>query len=175
MKQVPRFSRSVPVGSLVALLALAAGAYCKGRELPENQCVFDSDCDNNQVCAGRFCRQSCNNRPNVPQRDRDRDCPTGYTCRPADNNGRYACYPPNQPYRCLYHSECDAPLICARDGFCRNQCASDYDCFIYTLNRASMCVREADAGTGTCDFRLVDGGTGDASGDASTDAATPTD
>ena len=168
------------IGSLVALLTLSlAAAFCKGREVPDGQCVFNSDCDNNYVCAGKVCRQPCNSRPCVSQAERDRDCPSNTTCRPGDESGSYACYPRDVPYRCVYHSECNqaAREICARDGFCRAQCVSDYDCYVATLNLSSRCVPTGDAGpAGTCDFRFDDAGTGDASAsDASSGEASASD
>ncbi len=183
MKQSSIVRASTRIGSVVALLAMSvAASFCKGREVPDGQCVFNSDCDNGEVCAGKVCRKPCNSRAGVSQAERDRDCqpPAGYTCRPADTTGSYACYPPNVPYRCVYHSECnqDRREICARDGFCRSQCITDYDCFVYTLNPTSHCVIEGDsAAGGTCDFRVTDGGTDDAATDAATDAPTdaPTD
>ncbi len=184
MKQSSIVRASSRVGSIVALVAMSVVAsFCKGREVPDGQCVFNSDCDDGQVCAGKVCRKPCNSRAGVSQAERDRDCqpPAGYTCRPADTTGSYACYPPDVPYRCVYHSECnqDRREICARDGFCRSQCVTDYDCFVYTLNVTSRCIITSDAGTGgTCDFRVTDGGADDAAtdaSDASSDSASPSD
>ncbi len=153
-------------GLVAALLLAALGAWCT--RIPKGQCVFNADCEENQVCANRYCRQQCNGSPNISQEVRDRDCPAGYTCRPGDNAGPYACYPPNTPYRCVYHSECNQMRqeICARDGFCRSQCVSNYDCVVLTGSRSSTCL--VDAG-GVCDFRFEDAGVDDAS---SSDAAT---
>jgi hypothetical protein len=179
VKQSSTVFASTRVGTIVALVALSlAAAFCKGREVPPGQCVFNSDCDNGEVCAGKSCRKPCNSRAGVSQADRDRDCPTGFTCRPADTSGFYACYPPNEPYRCVYHSECNQARreICARDGFCRAQCINDYDCFVSTLNPTSRCVPEGDGALGgTCDFRVSDGGVDDGAADAAAEAATPAD
>jgi hypothetical protein len=178
VKQSRSLFRSARVETLFSLVVLTLTvAMCQGRDIPSGQCVFNADCPTSgDVCAGRFCRKACNSRPNATQAERDRDCPAGFTCRRADAEGFYACYPPGAPYRCVYHSECDQGRnqICARDGVCRNQCVTDYDCFVATLNRASMCIREGDAGSGTCDFRFtVDAGTDDAA--APSDAASTSD
>ncbi|MFO0607051.1 MAG: hypothetical protein U0324_28015 [Polyangiales bacterium] len=190
MKIFAHLAGNTRVGSLAAAAALVvAAAFCKGREVPEGQCSFNSDCDNNYVCAGRYCRRPCQCPAGVAQSVCDSDCRSagaGYTCRRADDGVAFACYAPTDPYRCIYHSECNTERrqICARDGFCRSQCARDYDCEVLTGSRSSMCVAEADAGDagGTCSFRLDDAGADDvhveddapaddaAGGDAGSDA-----
>jgi hypothetical protein len=146
---------------LLGVMTIAA-SFCRSRLPPEGQCVFNSDCDDNKVCAGRYCRTSCNSRPNATQAERDRDCGdvTLFTCRRADDGINYACYRRGEPYRCVYHSECNQSRneICARDGFCRSQCLEDYDCVTLTGNRSSMCIDRMGALGGVCDFRRDDAG-----------------
>lgn len=179
MKQNIQHAGMTRFGSVAAVAALVvAAAFCKGREVPDGQCSFNSDCESGFVCAGRYCRRQCQCPAGVPQATCDSDCRSagqGYSCRRADDGVNFACYAPNEPYRCIYHSECsiERRQICARDGFCRSQCITDYDCFVSTLNPTSHCVIEGDsAAGGTCDFRVTDGGADDAATDASSDTST---
>lgn len=155
------------LGSLAAVVAVVLVAtVCKGREVPDGQCSFNSDCESGFVCAGRYCRRQCQCPAGVAQSVCDSDCRVvgpNHTCRRADDGVNYACYAPTDPYRCIYHSECNTERrqICARDGFCRSQCARDYDCEVLTGSRSSRCIPEGDAG-GTCSFRLEDAGVDDA-------------
>ena len=175
MKQNIQHAGMTRFGSVAAVAALVvAAAFCKGREVPDGQCSFNSDCESGFVCAGRYCRRQCQCPAGVPQATCDSDCRSagqGYSCRRADDGVNFACYAPNEPYRCIYHSECsiERRQICARDGFCRSQCVTAYDCEVLTGSRSSMCVPEGDAG-GTCSFRLDDAGADDAAGDAAGDA-----
>ena len=157
------------VGVVTALAGLVLlAAYCKNRSLPDGQCVFNSDCDGNAICAGRFCRAQCN--PAGGQGDRD--CVSmfgmGWHCRPSGQADKSVCTPPGDEGYCVYSSQCNDPLVCTRDGRCANQCVTDRDCVTISLDPTAQCSM-----AGYCSFR--DGGvSGDASGDGgvgATDAA----
>lgn len=155
------------LGTLAGMLyACALLADCKGRALPEGQCVFDSDCDGGLVCAGGFCRAVCNADAGARA---DADCAqfgAGFHCRPSGVMGRSVCLPPTEEGYCVYHSECSPPLVCNRDGRCGPQCRENRDCVAISLDPSATCQPD-----GTCSFR--DGG---ASGtDATTDATAPAD
>ena len=179
MNQPTQHAGKTRLGSLAAAAALVvAAAFCKGREVPDGQCSFNSDCESGFVCAGRYCRRQCQCPMGVAQSVCDSDCRAvgvSFTCRRADDGVNFACYAPSDPYRCIYHSECsiERRQICARDGFCRSQCARDYDCEVLTGSRSSMCIAESDGGDagGTCNFRFDDAGADDAADDAAGDAA----
>lgn|GEM_PF-1429504 len=179
VKQNTQHAGMTRFGSVAAVAALVvAAAFCKGREVPDGQCSFNSDCESGFVCAGRYCRRQCQCPTGVAQATCDSDCRAagaGYSCRRADDGVAFACYAPTDPYRCIYHSECsiERRQICARDGFCRSQCQTPYDCEVLTGSRSSTCVAESDGGDagGTCSFRLDDAGADDDAGDASDAAA----
>ncbi len=138
-------------GIIVALFGLLSPApSCKGRNLPAGQCVFNSDCDNNQICAGTYCRAQCNPAGGQGDRDCVTQFGTGWHCRPSGQGSTSVCTPPNDEGYCVYSSQCNTPLVCTRDGRCANQCVTDYDCQIIALDTTATCI------TGTCSFR--DGG-----------------
>ncbi len=138
---------------MLALGLFALGGACKKLSPSGGQCNFNADCDEGLVCAGSYCRATCNPVAENP----DRDCPTGWRCRssgPANNN-RPVCMPPGERGYCAYHSECPEPLVCV-NGRCDSQCRTARDCQLY--DPQSQCVSIGD-GLFACSFR--DGGVRD--------------
>ena len=157
------------VGSRAALLwACVALAYCKLKyEPPEGQCLFNSDCPASSICAGRYCRATCNDRDAATAAERNRDCPAGWQCLPSGQEGRRVCLPPGVFGYCVYSSDCTSPFVCTRDGRCSPQCREARDCYTISLDPSSTCVFTDDIGT--CSFRDA-GGT-----PPPTDATSPVD
>jgi hypothetical protein len=141
--------RTAPWALLLGLLGAGADG-CKSREIPEGQCVFNTDCDDGLVCAGRYCRQACNPDPSNG-RNPDRDCPTGWRCLSSGEQGRSVCLPPGENGFCVYHSDCREPYVCTRDGRCSDQCRADRDCERTVFDPGAQCVFVNDVGV--CDFR----------------------
>lgn len=136
------------VAAVVSLGGAAEG--CKNREIPEGQCIFNTDCDSPLVCAGRFCRQPCN--PDMSNgRDPNRDCPTGWRCLSSGERNQSVCLPPGENGYCVYHSDCREPYVCTRDGRCSAQCVTDRDCINTALDPSARCSMVD--GVGVCDFR----------------------
>ena len=138
---------------LVLLAALAgwSGAGCTSRDVPPNQCVFDSDCADGTVCVGEHCRARCSTNS---------DCPAGSRCRPADTAGSSACVPADAPRSCLYASDCPEGSYCTRDGVCQAQCRTDYDCQVtnpYQSCAGGLCVLACSPRTADCNATPRDG------------------
>lgn len=158
--------------SLLLCLGLAAsGAACKRISPAGGQCNFNADCEDGLVCAGSFCRATCNPMAANP----DRDCPAGWRCRPSgpQNMSRPVCLPPGEQGYCAYSSECPEPLVCV-NGRCDSQCRTNRDCQLY--DPTAQCVPIGDGLQG-CSFR--DGGVRDVpasfNDSAAQDAAAPAD
>lgn len=155
---------------LVLALLGAVVPGCKSKQSVGGECLFNSECDDGLICAGRLCRNQCNLA--APAETRNRDCPAGTTCRTAAQGNVGACLPVGDNGYCVYHSECTAPLVCNIDGRCSAQCREDRDCQAISLDPSSTC--HVVEGVGTCSFR--DGGTGasaDTGSAADTGSSTP--
>lgn len=140
--------------SFLALLLVAGlQAYCKRAQSVGQQCVFNSDCDQDShlVCAGRVCRPQCNlTVPNV--NGRHPDCPAANTyCGSTGQPGIGACLDSADPGYCVYASDCRAPYVCTLDGRCAAQCRMSRDCVAISLDPAATCEMTDDVGT--CSFR----------------------
>jgi hypothetical protein len=100
-------------------------------------CTINGDCPNPLSCTFGRCHESC---------VASRDCPTGSRCLRTPNGG--VCQLPDQK-GCL-SSACPAPLACAPDGQCRNQCQSGVDCFATQTCVENACAEpeEVDSTTG---------------------------
>ncbi|MEZ4407044.1 MAG: hypothetical protein R3A52_11270 [Polyangiales bacterium] len=145
----------------MALALLASTAVgCKSKQPVNGECVFNSECEDGLVCAGRYCRKECN--LDAPAETRDRDCPSGFYCGTTGQGRRGACIPVGDPGYCVYASDCREPLVCTPNGQCASQCVQDRDCQVISLDPTARCDRSADVGV--CSFRITDGG-------AETDAA----
>lgn len=138
---------------LLCLGLTVFGGACKKLSASGGQCNFNADCDEGLVCAGSYCRATCNATAANP----DRDCPTGWHCRSSGpaNMSRSVCLPPGEQGYCAYHSECPEPLVCV-NGRCDSQCRTNRDCQLY--DPTAMCESIGD-GLSACSFR--DGGTRD--------------
>jgi alpha-tubulin suppressor-like RCC1 family protein len=124
-------------------------------ELEGEACVRNSDCPATLVCLMGRCANACN---------ADLDCPPGARCL-TDATGAHGCRDTFMMH-CTLNSDCAAPLVCANDGVCRQQCLTTRDC---------RDGRVCDA-TGTCVWPSTDGAPSDATtidggNDASNDAA----
>jgi alpha-tubulin suppressor-like RCC1 family protein len=162
-----------------------------GCQLPEEKgCALDSECPDPLVCRQTECTNVC---------EADRDCPPGAICDVDPDTGDRGCRDPAGD-ECVLNSDCEAPLICAVDQQCREQCVGDRDCrdgtFCNTTRSPRTCdlpevppmdagadapvdaTPGGDAGTDAAVDGGVDGGMGggdDSGGDASPTDAAPTD
>lgn len=140
--------------AVYALASITSGCFARARI--EQQCVFDSDCDDALVCAGGFCRAVCRT---------DRDCiPSGGACVPGPEPDSTLCLWPSSPPLCNYNTDCKRSRICSPDGWCSPQCTTDADCMVVHRNgrcRASGCYlinfgETCGPSLSACDGRCVD-------------------
>lgn len=117
------------------LAAIAALAACVATRGDGESCLFNGDCADPLLCAGRRCRAPC--------RD-DRDCYNGWLCKPSGTERARVCLPPAEPGYCVHHSDCDAPQVCRVDGTCGGQCLVDADCRSFSPAGAAACVAFTD-------------------------------
>ncbi len=89
--------------SFALLAALSASCTSPLRGASE-ECLFNGDCREGLLCAGRRCRVVC--------RD-GRDCAGATRCASA-GDGRLACLPPDEPPYCRRASECAEAEVCLR-------------------------------------------------------------
>ncbi len=136
----------------IALAALALAA-CTARHQQGDECVFNGDCADPLVCAARRCRLACRT---------DRDCRNNTVCRPSGELGVRVCLPPEAPWSCAAHEDCDAPDICGPTHQCQRPCRVDYDCRFVSFG--------ARCAEGVCE--AADAATPD---DAAADAKAPAD
>ncbi len=78
-----------------------------------DSCVLSSECEASLVCLMGRCSEPCAS---------DVDCPAGAVC--VEGTG---CRD-GAMVECELNTDCVAPLICAPDGLCREQCHTDRDC-----------------------------------------------
>lgn len=132
--------------TLVLVLAAPLGG-CKKLAASGSQCNFNADCEEGLVCAGNFCRPTCNPDAGNP----DRDCPAGWRCRSSGPGGgnRPVCLPPGEQGYCAYHSDCIEPLVCVQ-GRCDSQCRTARDCQLF--DPQAQCISIGDGLFG-CSFR----------------------
>lgn len=144
------FSRLAPLSSLLRpllqLTALAFIGFTMAASCGEadvllaaigGECVLDSDCDGELVCTFRRCHQACVTTA---------DCEPGQRCVEAEANK--VCLLDAEA-SCAANSDCPAPLACAPDARCRNQCLTDPDCIAGQLcSRQRACAEpgELDGG-----------------------------
>jgi hypothetical protein len=125
------------VRTILIMVAVAGlGAFGCGSSGPVGtpHCVLNSDCKSPLVCALGYCVDQCTE---------SRDCPAGQRCvsleAPGDAGagsgdggvatpGAGLSCQPTDLAMCQYTSQCRAPLVCALDQQCRNQCLQDLDC-----------------------------------------------
>ena len=125
-----------------ALLALAA---CTSEAPAGGQCAFNTDCAEGLTCVSRYCRALCGDGGT---------CGAGLRCEPAAGTGYSICVPAAAEQGCAYASDCPAPLVCSRDGRCRPQCVTDYDCKVinpYLTCVEGSCSLVCARGTADCD------------------------
>jgi hypothetical protein len=117
------------------LTAVALGGACSNDQ-PKKQlsdgCVQNSDCSGSLVCSFGHCHAACK---------KSKDCPSAERCV-KDSSGSTVCQQPNE-VKCLYNSDCTAPLVCPIDGQCRNQCRTDRDCVSGQLCTIELVCAEA--------------------------------
>jgi hypothetical protein len=79
-------------------------------------CVINTDCLDPLSCSFGKCHVACREA---------RDCAAGATCLKSTTGNVCAL---NEEQKCVYDSNCPAPLVCGRDLKCRNECEADRDC-----------------------------------------------
>jgi hypothetical protein len=141
----PDLSPDLPID----LAPLPADATFALPEVPSRfgACVINSDCANPLACVFGRCHIAC---------AASRDCPFGSRC--VKGPFGQVCLLPSED-SCETATSCPAPLVCAADHRCRNECRADVDCPIAQLCAdRSACVEPTgvviDGGSGL----VVDGG-----------------
>ena len=104
-------------GLMIVLACLAAGCSGPKKIAVGGACILNSDCNQPLVCTMGKCHDACHTSA---------DCPAGQSCITATDQSR-VCQLPVETH-CLYASDCQAPLTCAVDQRCHNQCQGDVDC-----------------------------------------------
>ncbi|HVU50485.1 MAG TPA: hypothetical protein VHL80_07345 [Polyangia bacterium] len=106
------------LGLVLGLVGLAGGAGCSA-QAPLHltpKCLFQSDCVGALACVQGYCVAKCQT---------SKDCnPVGRCITTSEGT---TCEAP-ETATCHYNSQCPAPLICAGDFQCRNQCQTAADC-----------------------------------------------
>ncbi|MFO0630189.1 MAG: hypothetical protein U0325_31820 [Polyangiales bacterium] len=119
-------SPSRPRPSFLALVLVAGlQAFCKRAQSVGQQCVFNSDCDQEAhlVCAGRVCRPQCNLTV-MAVNGRHPDCPAANTyCGPTGQTGVGACLDNADPGYLRLHDDC-SPTCAASTGAARRSAAA---------------------------------------------------
>jgi hypothetical protein len=141
---------------VLAVLALGVAVQCSSDE-PASQvqapCLINSDCSNPLSCTFGRCHNQCKATG---------DCPLPQHCVKTVGDFGVCQFP--DEVKCIRNSDCSAPLVCATDSHCRNQCKTERDCFPeQTCAAGGYCAEKNEV---TADNRLLgeDGG-------ASTDGA----
>lgn len=123
---------------VVAVTTLSCGSDSPVK--PGTACVVNSDCNNPLSCSFGTCHSAC---------QESRDCPTGQRCvsaGPVMGAGDAGTSTVNVcqlavEKTCVQNSDCKAPLVCARDLQCRNQCREDRDC----ATKSQKCIENVCA------------------------------
>ena len=135
---------------------------------PGMGCALNSDCATGLTCTFGACHTPCK---------LNGDCPAPELCiksNPSVDAGTVAAGTVNvcqlaKELTCVYNSNCMAPLVCARDEQCRNQCQTDVDCVSPQVCTASkVCALTSQLVAGTNDVPLVTAGQGGAAGSQAT-------
>ena len=149
--------RSVAAGLVLVTASLLSG--CGGgsaKPAPGMACALNSDCAAGLICTFGLCHGAC-----VPNATNG-DCPAPQLCvksgGTADGGSLNVCQLPTE-LKCVYNSDCTAPLICARDEQCRNQCQSNVDCVMgQVCTDSKVCALTSQLEQGTNDVKVVTSG-----------------
>ncbi len=114
--------------SAALLFACCDGSTPSALSLLGESCRLNSDCEGGLACVFGVCHEECSTT---------KDCPEG-RCIVGDGRVRHC--QPAAASACALHSDCLAPLVCGRDGRCRNECAADRDCVPGQRCTAATCA-----------------------------------
>jgi hypothetical protein len=109
--------RCSAVVALVLGLSLAGCGGGSSTITPGATCAMNSECASGLTCSFGRCQAACKEA---------RDCANGEQCV-KNGSGVNSCLL-REIEMCNYNSQCPAPLVCAADLKCRNQCLGDRDC-----------------------------------------------
>lgn len=145
-------------------IAVVVGCSSNSSPKPGATCVVNTDCNNPLSCTFGRCHEACRET---------RDCQLGARCVTGPGNTNVCQFLDEK--KCVYASDCPAPLFCAPDSQCRNQCQADRDCLV----KGQTCVQGAcadpeDIDTASGKLKLPDGGAAAAVPDSGADAAPDT-
>ncbi len=165
------------LGSVGLLSGCGGGAI---KPAPGMGCALNSQCAAGLTCTFGFCHTAC---------AVNGDCPAGELCVKAGAAGDAGatdagatdastsggstsggstinvCQLPTE-VTCVYNSNCNSPLVCARDEQCRNQCQANVDCVSpQVCTDSKVCALPSQLVPGTNDVQVVttgqtDGGAG---------------
>lgn len=122
VRKISRFGMpsAIMLLSLVAGLVLTNGGLGCGGSLG-GECMIDSDCSGEWICAYQFCHQQCTS---------SKDCGPGEICFKNEKDPEVPGYC-DKPRECRKSAECnlgiDRGQVC-REDTCRDVCLSDSDC-----------------------------------------------
>jgi hypothetical protein len=118
-------------------------------------CRLNSECPSALVCMSGLCRAECTE---------SRDCPDGQRCVLSAEGDAAASTPTVCQLiveaRCVYNTDCQAPLVCAADLECRNECAGDRDCVGGQVCVYGVCAEPAEVNPDGTLKGATDAGTG---------------
>jgi hypothetical protein len=144
---------------LATLLFAALLTACTAVQPRGGQCAYNADCEGGLVCAEGACRAPCGDGG---------ACPEGMRCSPVPGTPLTVCVAGTEEPRCNYASDCASPLVCNRDGRCRAQCRTDYDCRVlnpFTTCVEGSCALVCGADEADCDGQSRNGCEADLRGD----------
>jgi hypothetical protein len=112
----------VGFASVASVIGVAEGCSSDPATSLNHVCKLNSDCTGSLVCSFGLCHAEC---------EELRDCPENELCvsaRGEDGGTAVNVCQLQEESHCAHNSECKAPLVCAVDLQCRNQCLDTRDC-----------------------------------------------
>lgn len=122
-----KFLKTALIGALLTVSAVSLASGCSSDEArggTVSGCTLNTDCSSNLVCTFGRCHVECRGT---------KDCPPGLRC--VSTNDANVCQLAEER-ECgslmtsvsSFDGTCPAPLKCASDGQCRNECTTGADC-----------------------------------------------
>ncbi len=151
--------RVIGLASVAAAIGVAGG--CSSDTAPGSLskiCKLNSDCTGDLVCSFGLCHAEC---------EKLKDCPANQLCvsaRGGEAGTQAGVCQLQQETHCAHNSECDAPLVCAVDLQCRNQCLDRRDCISGEVCAFGVCASPDEVGADGKLKNAVSGSTAPGSG-----------
>jgi hypothetical protein len=134
--------RAVGLAGVAVAIGLAAGCSSDKPGSVNAICKLNSDCTADLVCSFGLCHAEC---------EKLKDCPANQLCvrvggDDAGSGSAHVCQL-QQESHCAHNSDCNAPLVCAVDLQCRNQCVTTRDCFEGQTCVFGVCANPDEVGS----------------------------